>query len=155
LKIKIYVYICIYIYIYGIIKEIVTIYINLCCFNIIHCVRKVAVHLGYGRVQLKCDGTRWRTGGEVRKFAVHLLKVMEVMSTNVCTGLNPSNFNFNWTVPLPKCAATSRTHGTIAALHARILIRESTDFSKIWEPPQNFRCQNCGVKLSSVPWIHT
>ena len=26
------------------------------------CVRKVAVHLGYGRVQLNCDSTRWRTG---------------------------------------------------------------------------------------------
>jgi len=24
----------------------------------IQCVRKVAVHLDYGRVQLKCDGTR-------------------------------------------------------------------------------------------------
>ena len=29
-------------------------------------VRKVAVQLGYGRVQLKCDGTRWRMGGEVQ-----------------------------------------------------------------------------------------
>jgi len=38
----------------------------------IKCVRKVAVLLGYGRVQLKCDGTRWRTGGEVRKVAVQL-----------------------------------------------------------------------------------
>ena len=36
------------------------------------CVRQVAVHLGYGRVQLKCDGTPRRTGGEVRKVAVHL-----------------------------------------------------------------------------------
>ena len=27
---------------------------------------KVAVHLGYGWVQLNCDGTRWRTGGEVK-----------------------------------------------------------------------------------------
>jgi len=35
-------------------------------------VRKVAVHLGYGRVQLKCDGTLCRTGGEVRKVAAHL-----------------------------------------------------------------------------------
>jgi len=35
-------------------------------------VRKVAVRLGYGRVQLKCDGTRCRTGGEVRKVAVRL-----------------------------------------------------------------------------------
>jgi len=32
------------------------------------CVRKVAVHL----VQLKRDGTRWRTGGEVRKVAARL-----------------------------------------------------------------------------------
>jgi len=39
---------------------------------LIQCVRKVAVHLGYGRVQLKCDGTRWRTEGEVRKVVVHL-----------------------------------------------------------------------------------
>ena len=37
---------------------------------IIQCVRKVAVRLGYGRVQLKCDGTRWHTGGEVRKVAL-------------------------------------------------------------------------------------
>jgi len=29
------------------------------------------VHLGYGRVQLECDGTLWRTGQEVRKVAVH------------------------------------------------------------------------------------
>jgi hypothetical protein len=40
--------------------------------SIMHCFRKVAVHLCYGTVQLKCDGTRWRTGGEVRKVAVHL-----------------------------------------------------------------------------------
>ena len=38
----------------------------------IQCVRKVAVYLGYGRVQLKCDGIRWRTRGEVRTVAVHL-----------------------------------------------------------------------------------
>ena len=38
----------------------------------IQCVQKVAVHLGYSRVQLKCDGTRSRTGGEARKVAVHL-----------------------------------------------------------------------------------
>jgi len=38
----------------------------------IQCVRKVPVHLGYGRVQLKCDVIRRRTGGEVRKVAVHL-----------------------------------------------------------------------------------
>ena len=30
--------------------------------------------------------------GEVRKVAVHLKKVLEVMSTSVCTGLNPFNF---------------------------------------------------------------
>jgi len=29
--------------------------------NKMQCVRKVVVHLGYGRVQLKCDGTRCRT----------------------------------------------------------------------------------------------
>jgi hypothetical protein len=55
-------------------------------------VRKVTVHLGYGRVQLKCDGTRWLTGGEVRKVAVSLRKVLEVTSTSVYTGLNPFNF---------------------------------------------------------------
>jgi len=44
------------------------------CLVITHCVPKVAVHVGYGIVQLKCDGTRWRTGGEVRKVAVHLIK---------------------------------------------------------------------------------
>jgi len=37
----------------------------------IQCVRKVAVHSGYGRVQLKCDGTLWRTIEEVRNVAVH------------------------------------------------------------------------------------
>ena len=58
----------------------------------IQCVRKVAVHLGYGTVQLKCDGTLRRTGGEVRKVAVHLQKVMEVMSTSVYTGLNTFNY---------------------------------------------------------------
>jgi len=36
------------------------------------CQQKVAVHLAYGTVQLKCDGTWWCTGGEVRKVAVHL-----------------------------------------------------------------------------------
>ena len=45
----------------------------------IQCFRKVAVHLGYRTVQLKCDGTRWSTGGVVLKVAVHLQKVMEVM----------------------------------------------------------------------------
>jgi len=35
-------------------------------------VRKVAAHLGYGRVQLKCDDTRLRRGWEVRKVALHL-----------------------------------------------------------------------------------
>ena len=40
--------------------------------TVVQCVRKVAVHLGYGRVQLKCDGTRWRKRGEVQKVAVHL-----------------------------------------------------------------------------------
>ena len=69
-------YVCIYIYTY----------------THTQCFRKVAVHLGYGRVQLKCDGTRWRTGGEVRKVAVHLQKVMEVMSTSVYTGLNTFNY---------------------------------------------------------------
>ena len=39
---------------------------------IIQCIRKVAVHLGYSRVQLKWDGTQWCTGGEVQKGAVHL-----------------------------------------------------------------------------------
>ena len=34
----------------------------------LQCVR----HLGYSRVQLKCDGTRWCTGGEGRKVALHL-----------------------------------------------------------------------------------
>jgi len=34
----------------------------------IPCVRGVAVHLGYGRVQLKCDGIRWRMGGEVKNL---------------------------------------------------------------------------------------
>ena len=58
----------------------------------IQCVRKVAVQLGYGRVQFKCDGSRWRTGGEVRKVAVNLIKVLQVMSTGVCTGLIPFNF---------------------------------------------------------------
>ena len=33
---------------------------------------KVAVHLGYGRVQLKCDGTWCSTGEEFWKVAVHL-----------------------------------------------------------------------------------
>ena len=50
---------------------------------IVQCVQKVTVHLGYLRVQLKCDGTRWRTGGEVRKVAVNLWKVLEVTSTSV------------------------------------------------------------------------
>ena len=54
---------------------------------LVQCVRNVAMHLGYGKVQLKYDGPRWRTGGQVPK--VHLLKVMEVMSTSVYTGLNP------------------------------------------------------------------
>ena len=54
----------------------------------IQCVRKVAAHLGYSRVQLKCDGIQWHTGGEVWKVAVHLQKVLEVMSTSVYTGLN-------------------------------------------------------------------
>jgi len=35
-------------------------------------VQKVAVHLGYGTVQLKCDGTRFLTRGEFLKVAVHL-----------------------------------------------------------------------------------
>ena len=34
--------------------------------RVIPCFRKVAVNLGYGRVQLNCDGTQWRTGGEVK-----------------------------------------------------------------------------------------
>jgi len=38
----------------------------------LQCVRKVAVNLGYGRVQLKCDGTRRRVRGKVRKIAVNL-----------------------------------------------------------------------------------
>ena len=38
----------------------------------VQCVREVAVHLGYGRVQLKCDDTGWPTGWEVGKVAVHL-----------------------------------------------------------------------------------
>jgi len=36
------------------------------------CGQKVAVHLSDGRVQLNSDGTRWRTGWEVWKVAVHL-----------------------------------------------------------------------------------
>ena len=60
--------------------------------TLIQCVRKVAVHLGYGRVQLKSDGTRWRTGGEVRKVTVQLQKALEVMSTSVYTDLNPFHF---------------------------------------------------------------
>jgi len=33
---------------------------------LILCIRKVVVRLGYGRVPLNCDGTRWCTGGEVK-----------------------------------------------------------------------------------------
>jgi len=57
------------------------------CRNV-QCVRKVIVRWGYSRVQLKCDGTRWRTGGEVGIVSVHLWKVLEVMSMSVYTGLN-------------------------------------------------------------------
>jgi len=49
-----------------------------CTYIFVQCVLKVAVNLGYGRVRLKCDGTRWRTGGEVWNVAVHLWKVLEV-----------------------------------------------------------------------------
>ena len=59
----------------------------------VQCVRKVAVHLGYGRVQLKCDGTRWRTGGQVRKVAVHLGYVrvqLKCDGTRWCTGRGSS-----------------------------------------------------------------
>jgi hypothetical protein len=41
----------------------------------------------------------------VRKVAVHLYKVLEVMSTSVDTDLNPYR-----TIPLPKFTATFRTH---------------------------------------------
>jgi len=40
--------------------------------GLLQCVRKVDLHLGYCRVQVKCDGTWWRTWGGVRKVAVHL-----------------------------------------------------------------------------------
>jgi len=63
---------------------------NFLCSYIIQCIRKVTVHLGYGRVQ--CDGTRWRTIGGVRNVTVHLWKVLEVMYMSVYTGLNPFNF---------------------------------------------------------------
>jgi hypothetical protein len=78
--------------------------------------------------------------GCVRKIAVHLQKLLEVMLTSVCTGLNPFNFirkhflqicvrkvavhlhkvlevmstsdntDNQIYVPKPKCAATFRTH---------------------------------------------
>ena len=49
--------------------------INAHCVSIVYVCRagsKVALHLGYCRFQVRCDGKRWRTGGEFRKFAVHL-----------------------------------------------------------------------------------
>jgi len=81
---------------------------------IIHCVWKVGVHLGYGRVQLKCDGTR-RTGGEVKGKLANgvditysaFYKCTETFRTSppVRHGV-PSHFN--WTLPQPKCTATFR-----------------------------------------------
>ena len=45
-----------------------------------------AVGSQYSRVQLKSDGARRHTGGEVCKVTVNLQKVLEVMSTSVYRG---------------------------------------------------------------------
>jgi len=52
--------------------------------QIVQCVRKVAVHLNCRRVQLNCDGTRWRTGSGLYRSPWTLLPMPFVSAQRFC-----------------------------------------------------------------------
>jgi len=71
-------------------------------------VRKVAVHLGYGRVQLECDGTRWRTDTDNQIYvdcfwlATHSIR----------------HFPLYFSSRASPCAITIRLYSTVASVHS-------------------------------------
>jgi len=88
---------------------------------ITQCVQKVAAHLCYSTVWLKCGGTWWCMGGEVRKVAAHLQKVLEVMSTSVYTGSNLFNFIRKHFLQICLCLSAQRlSKHTALAQHTDI-----------------------------------